>query len=284
MCVGEVNLGCSGECRHGYALGCSLSSRDREGLNDVLYNLTGFTWATTETFAIGDVVIFDIQISASTPSNTFIVEECYNVIPYNASLPTKPTTYTYDSNVGPNQCLLGKCPTTWIGLKECSTSNTFVSAAPITHITGLTMNVNSTFRIATLLAIAPTYFSNGYEFGTICFQIISPQSPLTLPQTFGFGEDWIPGQNGFLTAGGCTTVNCRTCYTGTTTSPLQFINTSSNNVTVNYKFCNGSNASLTINAGQTLTNPPGCHNVVSFMNASPISGQVYFSGGQACTN
>jgi hypothetical protein len=62
------------------------------------------------------------------------------------------------------------------------------------------------------------------------------------------------------------------------------VNESSNNVTVNYKYCNNTSATLTINAGQIVTNPVGCHNVVSFMNAAPASGQIFFSGGsQTCT-
>jgi hypothetical protein len=213
-----------------------------------------------------------------------VVKECYTVITYNPSLQTKPNNFAYSSNYGQGQCLDGKCGLTWLGLKECGTNNTFLTSGSIMQITALTMNVGSTFRIPTLLAISTQYFSNSYEFAKTCFQLISPGSTLTLPQTNEFGEEWVEYQDGFRVASSCSSPLCSTCYTGTTSSPLVFVNESSNNVTVNYKYCNGTSTTLTINAGQTVTNPVGCHNVVAFMNAAPASGQIFFSGGsQTCT-
>ena len=248
----------------------------RPDLIDVAYNLSGFNFNSNTSYSVGDTLEVSIQISAGCPSCKFFVDECYQVITYNASLPSKPSTYT----VGPvAACGVGKCDNTYIGLQECDTTNTFVTSASIANLTATTYNLGQGARIPTLLPIAPTWLT-GHEFQSVCFQIIAPQSTLNLDQTGIFGDEWALNQNGFLRISSltpCSSTNCSDCRQNAV-----LVNTDDVSQTITYNLCTGASTSSTIPANSQITQT-SCINVVSFMNNTPSSGQVFFSGGTFCS-
>jgi hypothetical protein len=240
----------------------------------VVYNLTGFNFSSTTVYTVGQTLEVTVKITTSVPT-TFNVVECYTVIPYNSSLPNKPTDYVIGTTA---TCGVDKCANTYVGLKECDTNNTFLSSAPIPNLSAQTYNVSYGARIPTLLPIGPTYL-NGHEFSAVCFQIIAPQTTLSLGQTGIIGDEWIQNENGFLRIGSvfpCSSTNCSDCRSGTT-----LVNIDDVSQTITYSLCNGTTTSSTIPAQGQITQS-ACINVVSFMNNTPSSGQVFFSGGTTC--
>ena len=254
----------------------SCATKLRPDLIDVTYNLSGFNFNSSTTYSIGDTVEVTIQISAGCPSCKFFVDECYQVITYNASLPSKPSTYTVGAVAA---CGVGKCDNTYIGLQECDTTNTFVTSASIANLTATTYNTGQGARIPTLLPIGPTWLT-GHEFQSVCFQIIAPQSTLNLDQTGIFGDEWALNQNGFLRINSltpCSSTNCSDCRQNAV-----LVNIDDVSHTITYNLCTGASTSSTIPAGGQITQT-SCINVVSFMNNTPTSGQVFFSGGTFCS-
>ena len=255
----------------------SCATKLRPDLIDVAYNLSGFNFNSNTSYSVGDTVEVTIQITAGCPTCKFFVDECYQVITYNASLPSKPSTYTVGAV---SACGVGKCDNTYIGLQECDTTNTFVTSASIANLTATTYNVGQGARIPTLLPIAPTWLM-GHEFQSVCFQIIAPQSTLNLDQTGIFGDEWALNQNGFVrinsTSPCLSSTNCSDCRQNAV-----LVNIDDVSHTITYNLCTGISTSSTIPANSQITQT-SCINVVSFMNNTPTSGQVFFSGGTFCT-
>lgn len=250
----------------------SCATKLRPDLIDVAYNLSGFNFTSNTSYSVGQTLEVSIQITAGCAGCKFFIDECYSIIPYNASLPSKPSTYTVNTIV---TCGEGKCDITYIGLQECGETDKFVTSANISNLTAQTYNVGNTVRIPTLLPIAPTYLT-GHEFSGVCFEIIAPQSSLNLLQTGIFGDEWALNQNGFLKASGCLSTNCDDCRQN-----VILVNTDDVPQTITYDLCYGGSTSSTIPASSQITQS-SCINVVSFMNNTPASGQVFFSGGTSC--
>jgi hypothetical protein len=250
----------------------SCATKLRPDLTDVVYNFSAFNFTTSTVYSIGSTVEVSIEITAGCPTCKFLIDECYSVVTYSASKPTKPANYTVGTTAS---CGAGKCDITYIGLQECGTTDKFLSSASIPNLTANTWSVGSVARIPTLLPIGPTYLT-GHEFSGVCFEIITPQSSLNLNQTGIFGDEWAQNESGFITASSCSSPNCSDCR-----SSVILVNTDDVPQTVNYQLCNGTPTSSTINAQSQITQS-SCINVVSFMNNTPVSGQVFFSGGTAC--
>jgi len=251
----------------------SCATKTRPDLIDVAYNLSGFNFTSTSTFSVGQTFEVSIQIQGACPLCKFFVDECYQIIAYDASLPTKPVDYTVGTS---SSCGVGKCEITYIGLQQCGTSDTFVTSANIYNLTATTYAVGSTVRIPTLLSIGPDNFTDGHEFSGVCFQIIAPQTPLTLNQESMFGDEWKLNDNGFLKPTTCISTLCDDCRQN-----VVLVNTDDAPQTINYNLCSGLPTSSTIPASSQITQA-SCINVVSFMQNTPTSGQVFFSGGTAC--
>jgi hypothetical protein len=244
----------------------------RLDLQDVVYNFSAFNHTTSTVYNVGDTVEVSILIAADCLTCKFSIDECYSVIPYDASKPTKPANYT----VGPlATCGFGKCDNTYLGVKECGTSDTFLTSANIPSLTGNSWAVGNTARIPVLLPIAPLYLS-GHEFSGVCFEIISGQSTLSLSQTGIFGDAWAQDQSGFMKTSGCNSPNCDSCREN-----VILVNNDDVPQTITYQRCTGVTISSTIPANNQITQPL-CINVVSFMNNAPNTEQIFFSGGTAC--
>lgn len=250
----------------------SCATKLRPDLIDVVYNYSAFNFTTSTVYSTGSTVEVSILISAGCPLCKFSVDECYSVISYDASKPTKPANYTVGTTA---TCGAGKCDLTYIGLQECGTTDKFLSSANIPNLTANTWTVGNTARIPTILPIAPTYLS-GHEFSGVCFEIIAPQSSLNLSQTGIFGDEWAQNESGFLKTSSCVSTNCDSCRQN-----VILVNTDDIPQTVNYTLCTGVATSSTIPAGNQITQT-SCISVVSFMNNAPATGQVFFSGGTAC--
>ena len=213
----------------------SCAADYNSNLTAITYNQQTFNKYTTSTYSVGTVIRMSIPVTSV--GETFYIQECYKIIPFNSNLPLN-NTYVID---GTGTCGVGKCAQTHIGLSNCTSTRTYVAAVDFTVPEIQSLNVGSEIFAPYLLSELNALIS---ATDSTCWSIIASGSTINGYQTSEIFTYW---DTLIDPATGCTDTICTNCKTG-----FALTNNSGSIQTFLYQACSStSTTSVTLNSNQS---------------------------------